>query len=224
MSDKGILDWFGKRKESSVTIGARGHVMVVRDTVAELKNALDCMVKGDAVAAVKCTERLMLCEKEADRIEDKLCAEISRGELSVQERETLIRFVRQTDKVANWAKEGAIYLQLLNETNARVPVEIWSELAHMTDELIEEIKFLVGAIENMNADPKKVFGEIDSLNDQERIIDGLYFTCIKHAHLSEMDPRGLYLVDELIEAIEMAADSGKSCGDAINIMLISRGV
>ena len=36
MSDKGILDWFGKRKESSVTIGARGHVMVVRDTVAEL--------------------------------------------------------------------------------------------------------------------------------------------------------------------------------------------
>lgn len=224
MSDKGILEWFGKRKESSVTLGARGHVMAVRDTVAELKNALDCMVKGDTAAAVKCTERLILREEEADRMEDRLCAEISRGELSVQDRENLIHFVRQTDRVANWAKEGAIYLQLLNETGASVPKEIWSELAHMTDELIEETKFLVGAIESVNVDPKKVLRDIDALNDQERIIDGLYFSCIKHAHLSSMDPRGLYLVDELAEAIEMAADSGKSCGDTINIMLTSRGV
>ncbi len=224
MNDKGILEWFGKRKENSVTLGARGHVMAVRDTVAELKNALDCMVKGDAAAAVKCTDRLILCEEEADRMEDRLCAEISRGELSVQDRENLIHFVRQTDRVANWAKEGAIYLQLLNETGASVPKETWAELAHMAAELIEETKFLMGATESINTDPKKVLREIDALNDQERIIDGLYFACIKHAHLSSMEPRGLYLVDKLAEAIEMAADSGKSCGDTINIMLTSRGV
>ncbi len=224
MSDKGILDWFGKRKESTVAMGARGHVVTVRDTVSELKNALDCMVKGDAAAASKCMERLILSEEEADRTEDRLCAEISRGELSVQERENLIRFVRKTDDIANWAKEGSIFIQLLNETGADVPKDIWSDLAHMAEELIEEVKFLGVAIENINVDPKKVYGEIESLNDQERIIDGLYFACIKHAHLSSMDPKGVYLVDELVEAIEMAADSGKACGDAINIMLMSRGV
>jgi len=38
-----------------------------------------------------------------------------------------------------------------------------------------------------------------------------------------MDPKAVMLVRDLISAIESAADSGKSCGDTINILLVSRG-
>lgn len=224
MSDKGILDWFGKRKEDSVNDGSRSHAVAVHDTVAELRRALGAMAGGDPAGALKCIERLMLSEEEADRIEDRLAAEISRGEMSVQEREDLIVFVRKTDKVANWAKEGAIQLQLLVETRAVVPEEIWEELEHMVEELIAEIRLLVAAIESMHTDVNATKRNIDSLNDQERILDSLYFKGIKHAHLSDMDPKAVLLVDNLINAIEMAADNGKSCGDTINILMVSRGI
>ncbi|MDC7951532.1 DUF47 family protein [Methanomassiliicoccaceae archaeon COG_1] len=224
MNDKGILNWFGRRKGSSVNDGSRSHAMAVLDTVTELRRALDAMAKGDRDGAVKCTDRLFLSEEEADRIEDRLAVEISRGEMSVQEREDLVTFVRKTDKIANWAKEGAIHLQLIIETRADVPKEIWEELERMVGELMEEIRFLVAAIESMQRDANGALRNIDALNDQERIIDSLYFAGVKHSHLSVMDPKTVLLVDNLFNAVEMAADNGKSCGDTINILIVSRGV
>lgn len=224
MSDKGILEWFGRKKESSVSDGSRSHAMAVTDTVSELKSSLKAMAEGDRAKAVKGIERLMLCEQEADRIEDRLTAEISRGEMSVQEREDLIVFVRDTDEIANWAKEAAIHEQLIIETGAQVPPEIWAEAAEMAGELETESKALVDAIAGMRGDPRAALSGIDAVFDQERIIDGLYFQGIKHAHMSQMDAKAVVLVDRMIDAMEKSADSGKSCGDMINILIASRGV
>ncbi|MFA6870311.1 MAG: DUF47 family protein [Methanomethylophilus sp.] len=217
------MEWFGKRKEDNVGSGTRNHAMAVLDTASELGLALTAMAKGDEDAAVKCTERLILSEVEADRIEDRLCADISTGELSFQEREDLIHFVRETDQVANWAKEAALHLQLIIETRSQVPPEIWRELADMAEELTSEVRYLLAVIESMWSDSRVTVCNIDSVNDQERVIDRLYFSAIKHVHLSEMDPKAVMLVRDLISAIESAADSGKSCGDTINILLVSRG-
>jgi len=224
LSDKSIFDWFGKRKEATVTDGTRDHAIAILDAVSELKNALKCMENGDVAAALKGAERLILSEREADRMEDRLCAEISRGELSVQEREDLISFVRKAHKIANWAKEAGIHMQLVVETSTSVPKDMWSELGKMTGELITEVKFLVAAIESIMANQKETLRNVDAIYDQERIIDGCYFSAIKHAHLSDMDPKAVLLVTEMINSIEMAADSGKSCADTIEILIVSRGI
>lgn len=224
MSDRSILDWFGKRKENSVNDGSRSHVVAVLDTVSELGASFVAMAEGDTVKATKSLERLMLSEQEADRIEDRLAAEISRGEMTVQERENLIAFVRKTDKVANWAKEAAIQEQLILETRASVPTEIWKELADMAEELKVEVRFLQNAIEDMRDDYRGAMANVDAVFDQERVIDGMYFVGIKHAHLSDMDPKDVLLVDNIINAVEMSADNCKSCGDTINILIASKGV
>ncbi|WP_157844270.1 hypothetical protein [Candidatus Methanomethylophilus sp. 1R26] len=46
-SNKALLDWFGKRKESSVTEDARGHALSICDCASDLRNVLDCMARGD---------------------------------------------------------------------------------------------------------------------------------------------------------------------------------
>jgi len=217
-----MLVWFSKRKEETVRVGSRSHGLVVQDAVTELNLALVAMSKGDQVSAMKCIERLMLSEREADRIEDKLCADVSGGELSVQEREDLIHFIRKMDQIANWAKEGAIHIQLLKETNALVPEYIWQEIEKMSSELIPAVKYLVKIVENMDSVSTETNRNIEAVYDQEKIIDGMYFTCIKHVHLSPMDPRAVMLIRELIFTIEMAADTCKACADTISIMLAAR--
>jgi len=223
LSDKKeIMGWFSKRKGETVMMGSRSHGLVVQDAVTELDLALIAMGKGDQVNAMKCIERLMLLEREADKIEDKLCADVSGGELSVQEREDLIHLIRKMDQIANWAKEGAIHIQLLMETNALVPDYIWAEVEKMSAELIPAVKHLVKTVENIGSSPAETTGNIEAVYDQEKIIDELYFSSIKHVHLSPMDPRAVMLVRELIFSLEMASDTCKTCADTISIMLVAR--
>ena len=222
MSEKGIMGWFTKRKEDAVRQGSRSHGLVVLDAVTELDMAIIAMSKGNRGDATKCIERLILCEREADRIEDKLCADISGGELSVQEREDLIHFVRKMDQIANWSKEASIHIQLINDTNALVPEDIWREVAKMSAELIPTVKYLVKTTESMTSDVTETLRNIDAVIDQEKIVDNLYFETIKRIHLSTMDPRAVMLMREVVLSLEMAADTCKTCADTVSILLVTR--
>ena len=225
MNDKkGMMGWFSKRKEEVVRMGSRSQGLIILDVVTELDLALKAMVKNDVVNAMKCIERLFLLEKEADRLEDKLCADVSGGELSVQDREDLIHLIRKMDQIANWCKEGAIHIQLLKETNALVPDYIWVEIEKMSAELIPAVKSLIKIIQTIDSFSTETLRSIESVSDQEKIVDEMYFSCIKQVHLSPMDPRAVMLVRELIFSIEMAADSCKSCADAFSLMNAARKI
>ena len=60
MSDdsKGLLGWFGKRKEGVIQSGMRAHALSVFDCVTELGNATRSMESGDTSLALKAIERL----------------------------------------------------------------------------------------------------------------------------------------------------------------------
>lgn len=222
MSEKGMLDWFSKRTEDTVRIGSRSHGIAVLDAVSELNMALKSMADGKKDVALKCLDRLFLSEHEADRIEDKLCIEIVGGELSVQEREDLIHFVRKMDEIANWAKEAALYVQLIVETRSEVPQEIWKANEKMSSEIMTAVKYLIKAIESLGSDSKETVKNIDAVNDQEMVVDTLFFQNIKQAHLSDMDPKAMMLVRDMIHSLEMTADVCKTCADTITILLTSR--
>ena len=219
-----MLVWFSKRKGESARMGARSHALVVLDAATELELALNAMAKGENVSAMKCIERLIMLEREADKFEDRLCAEVSGGELSVQEREDLIYFIRKMYSIAKWIKEAGIHVQLLVETHALVPDYVWKEMGKMSSELIATVRYLIKVVESMDTSPTETLGNIESVYDQEKIIDGMYFTIIKQVHLSPMDPRAVMLVRELVFAVEMAADTCKACSDSISIIISARRI
>jgi uncharacterized protein Yka (UPF0111/DUF47 family) len=128
------------------------------------------------------------------------------------------------DQIANWCKEGAIHIQLLKETNALVPDYIWMEIEKMSAELMPAVKSLIKIIQNADNFTNETLRSIEAISDQEKIIDEMYFSCIKQVHLSPMDPRAVMLVRELIFSIEMAADVCKDCADAFNMMFASRRI
>lgn len=223
MSDvKDLLGWFGKRKGGTVQAGLRKHSLAVLDVVSEVGRAIAAMGEGDQAATLKSIDRMILSEREADRIEDRLRADITTGELSTQEREDLLRIVRKTDKIADWATQAGIHIQMGVEIGASVPQHIWESMKLMSTELILAVRMLVKAYENLTSNPSEIGRNVEAVKDQERIIDQINFANVKKVLMTDMDYKSTMLMKGLVDSMEMSADACKSCADTLSVLMSAR--
>jgi predicted phosphate transport protein (TIGR00153 family) len=224
LSEKGsLMDWFGKRRESVVTKAMREHAEKVGDTVAELNRAMTALVRGDRDTALDAMKRLILSEKEADRIEEMITEELSKGDMESKEREDLMHLIRRLDYVADWAKEAGIDLQLILETKVNVPISLWKRYAEMTAELEKAAKALRMSIDALGVDADAVIKYERSVEVSEHILDEMYFSTKKEIFLAtELDPRAIYLMRDLLHGIENSADKCKDSADILHILVVSQ--
>ncbi len=222
---KGLLDWFVKRKGEKIDTGSRAHGLVVHDAVNELANAVGAMGRGDTDAAARSVDRIVLCEREADRVEESLTSEMSKGSLTIREREDLLHFIKKTDKVADWCLDAGTYIQLMIETGISAPNTVWESMAAMTKELQLAVKLLVSAIDclQQGAPMEDAVRCVESIKDQERVIDSMYFAGLKKVMISDMDFRSVMLTRSLFDDIEEAADACKNCAETILLIITARG-
>ena len=223
---KALIDWFAKRKGETLNTGSRAHGLVVYDAVNELANAIAAMGKCDKETAIKCVDRIVLCEREADRVEDRLTSELSKGSLSIQEREDLLHFIKKTDSIADHCLDAGMYIQLLVETEISIPFEIWESLSEMTKELQLAVKLLISAIDclQQGSPSEEASRCVESIKDQERVIDMMNYSNTKKILLSEMDFKGIMLSHGLISDVEEAADACKGCAETIMMIIVTRGL
>jgi predicted phosphate transport protein (TIGR00153 family) len=224
LSEKGsLLEWFGKRRESLVTKGIREHAEKVGDSASELNRALTALVRSDRDTALDACKRLILSEKEADRLEEMITEELSKGDMESKEREDLMHLIRRMDHVADWAKEAGMNLQLILETNVSVPVNLWRKYAEMAVELEKATKSLRMSIDALGVDADAVIKYERSVATSEHILDEMYFTTKKEILLStDLDPRAIYLMRDLLHGMENSADSCKDAADILHILVISQ--
>lgn len=217
------MEYFGKRRESLVTKGIREHAEKVGDTVSELNRALTALVRVDRDTALDAMKRLLLSEKEADRWEEIITEELSKGEMEVKEREDLMHLIRRMDNVADWSKEAGMNLQLIIETKVTVPIDLWKKYAEMTAELEKATKSLRLSIDALGVDADAVIRYERGVEESEHILDEMYFSTKKEIFLaSELDPRAIYLMRDLLHGIENSADSCKDAADILHILVISQ--
>lgn len=224
MSEKGsLLDYFGKRRESLVTKGIREHAEKVGDTASELNRALNALVRVDRDTALDAMKRLLLSEKEADRLEEMITEELSKGEMEAKEREDLMHLIRRMDNVADWAKEAGMNLQLIIETKVAVPIALWKKYAEMSAELEKATKSLRMSIDALGVDAEAVIRYERGVEESEHMLDEMYFSTKKEIFLTlELDPRAIYLMRDLLHGIENSADSCKDAADILHILVISQ--
>ena len=226
MSDdaKNIISWFGKRKEDVLQDGMRTHALSVLDCVTELGNSMRAMEGGDVQGAMKAVERLYVLEHEADAKEEVLCNQMSIGELSPQDREDFMHFVKKTDSIANWCKEAAIHLQLVADTGAQIPRPIWEMLSGAVSDLESEVNGLMNAIRILGTGSEGLTACISGVKEQERRIDAAYMTITRAIIMSDMDYKAMMLSQKVLESLEQAADTCKGCAETINILFNSKRI
>lgn len=199
--------------------GSRNHGLSVLDVVSEANGTFEAMQAGDHQAALRCIDRMVLSEREADRIESKLCAEITDGTLGVEERQDLLELVRESDLIADYANEAGIYAQMIIDLGVEVPQELWADIRQMARELLLEVKMFVRALEAIDADHVEVRRCIESIKDQERIIDDLNYSTMKKILMSDMEYKGVMLVTGLIKDLERSSDECKHSAETIQIII-----
>jgi predicted phosphate transport protein (TIGR00153 family) len=215
------LEWFGIRRESVVMNGIRDHVRAVGDAVSELNKAVTALCGADRPKASEAIGRMLLSEKEADNIEERISEELSKGDMEPKEREDLLRLVRRMDYIADWSKEAGMNLQLILEAEVKVPVELWSHYHEMTIELEKAAKELRASIENLGVNHEMANKHSREVERLEHVLDEMYFTTKKAILFSDIDPRAVFLLRDMLHGIENSADSCKDVADIIHILLIS---
>jgi len=217
-----LLDWFGKRRESVVMKGMREHAQKISDTITELNRAVVAMTRGEKEKALDAIKRVVLSEKEADRLEAMITEELSKGDLESKEREDLMHLIRRMDYVADWAKEASLNLQLVVEANVQVPVTLWVKYSDMTAELEKSAKALKTTIDNLGVDEEAVIKYERTVIIQEHILDEMYFSTKKEILFADIDPKAIYLMRDILHDIENSSDKCKDAAYMMHIILISQ--
>ncbi len=218
---RSLLEWFGKRRESLVIKGLRDHVIAVGDATAELNKAVTALCNSDKEKAMDALTRMLLSEKEADNIEERISVELSKGDMEPKERELLMRLVRRMDFIADWSKESGMNLQLILEAKGKVPVNLWTHYHEMTIELERTTKELRASIEQLGVNEELADKHSREVERLEHVLDELYFVTKKEILFSDIDPRAVFLLRDMLHGIENAADSCKDVADIIHILLTS---
>lgn len=216
-----MLEWFGKRRESVVMSGIRDHVRAVGDAASELNKAVTALCGSDPSKALDALNRMLLAEQEADSIEERMSMELSKGDMEPKEREDLMRLVRRMDFVADWSKEAGMNLQLILEGKVKVPCSLWSHYHEMTIELERATKELRASIENLGINEEMAEKHSREVERLEHVLDELYFVTKKEILFSDIDPRAVFLLRDMLHGIENAADSCKDVSDIIHILITS---
>jgi predicted phosphate transport protein (TIGR00153 family) len=216
-----LLEWFNKRRESVVMNGIRDHVRAVGDATSELNKAVTALCGSDPSKAMDALNRMLLAEQEADSLEDRMSMELSKGDMEPKEREDLMRMVRRMDFIADWSKEAGMNLQLILEAGVKVPCSLWTHYHEMTIELERATKELRASIENLGINEQMAEKHSREVERLEHVLDELYFVTKKEILFSDIDPRAVFLLRDMLHGIENAADSCKDVADIIHILITS---
>lgn len=222
MSDKGSMsDWFGKRRESVISRGIRDHAEKVCDTISEINRAFGAMANEDHVKAIDAIRRLTYSEKEADNVEERMSEELAKGDLAPKEREDLMHLVRRMEDVADWGNEASRDLQLTIEANVSVPVNLWRKFFELTTELEKSSKAMRQSVDAFGVSSETVMSQEKAVGVLEHIIDDMYFSIKKEILMTELDPKGLYILMDMLRCLEESSDSSKDAVDMLHILVIS---
>ncbi len=178
-------------------------------------------MEDDREAALAALRVVYLEERAADNLEVVLFEDLSKGELDAKQRETLMRLVRQIDKVSEHMKQAGLSLELLMESKKKVPRQFWKYYKDITDLLIDQTKDLRSAVEAFGRDENEVLDYREKVKTLEQKIDDHYFKLRKTLIGSAAQPLALVVLTDLLVSIESASDRAEEAADMLFILVMA---
>ncbi|MFH0815585.1 MAG: DUF47 family protein [Methanobacteriota archaeon] len=221
MNEKALSSWFRKRRESTVLDTAREHLLKILDSARDMDTAMMHVEGGEKAEALKDIQRVILAEKAADNIELRMHETLATGDLPSKEREDLMHLVKRQDHISDWIKSAAMNLEILIESNVKIPPEMWGKYRVITLKAVSAVTALKGLMDSLgvnNQDIGRYAADVDRL---EHEVDDDYFAIKKDLMLSDIDPRVISVMRDLLYALENALDNVKSSSELVHIIITS---
>jgi len=216
-----LLKWFEKRRETKAITTMQQHLATTMSAVENLENAVKASVSGNEEKTKALINRVISAEKEADRLRRTVMIELAGGELPPTDREDLMHLMKRVDMVADWCREST---RVLNATPMQdVPEILKNATVQMVEGVRECATALRKSINSMAEKPEEALKAADEVERLEERVDDIFENSRRLLAQEEKLKIGVaILMNELFEAIEMAADACEDACDQVRIIVVRR--
>ena len=213
--------WFVKRRKNKILEIAYRQMTAALDSVNDLERAIKAVLDKDGRTARRTIERLFQVEEEIDGLRRTVFEELTKGTLPPQEREDIMRLVKNLDVMADYVKDSARDVLVLMDVD--VPEELWKAFHDMSCNIVSTAAVLRESLRNLSENPSMARAMSEKVEDEENKVDRKHLE-IKSLLLKygdKVNPAALVILKDLLNSMEEAADSCADTGDYIRILTVS---
>jgi len=216
-----LLKWFEKRRESKAITLMQRHLATTIGAVEDLERTVNASVSNNERETKASIDRVISAEKEADRLRRVVMIELAGGELPPIDREDLMHLMKRVDMVADWCREST---RILNATPMQdVPEPLKKAAVQMVEGVRECATALRKSINSMAEKPREALQAADEVERLEEKVDDIFENSRRLLAKEEKLKVGVaILINELFEAIELAADACEDACDQVRVIVVRR--
>ncbi len=207
-----------KRKALSVS---RDHLREVMDISRKISQLVTVFVNGDKNLARELFADIKKAQNDVDVARRVVSRELAEIGAILMSREDFLRFTNLTSEIADFCEGIAFRLLQIMERGWKVPKEIKEDLIELSDAVFYTISKLRETVMTLNYGTSKALEKTREVEAAERIVDSLYRQLEVDIIDSKMDLPPMFLLWNVVQHLEDAADKAKDASDAARILALT---
>lgn len=189
------------------------HSQKVSLAVHALKSATEAWQRGDRQQLARFVDEVSSLEKEADSIRRSVAREISRSDISYNQKELFRRLAHQTDDVADTARRAGRFLLIIQDL--LLPPELKSDIVKMASLSQAAMNRLAEAIFCLSEPTERRIEHIAHISEMEESVDDLEFKIQQEAADLTVDTWSAIIFWRLVLTVGRVADYIEDASDEL---------
>ena len=207
-----------KRKALDVS---RDHLREVVDISRKISQLVSVFVNGDKNLAEELFSDIKKAQNGVDTARRNVSRELAEIGAILMSREDFLRFTNLTNDIADYCEGIGFRLLQIMEREWKVPTQIKEDLIKLSDAVFDTISKLRETVMTLNYGTAKALEKAREVEAAERIVDDIYRQLEVDIIDSKMDLPPMFLLWNVVQHLEDAADKAKDASDAARILALT---
>jgi predicted phosphate transport protein (TIGR00153 family) len=197
---------------------SRDHLRQVVDISRKISQLVAVFVEGDKNVARELFADITKAQNDVDAARRTVSLELAEIGAILMSREDFLRFTNLTSEIADFCEGIAFRLLQIMERGWKVPRGIKEDLIKLSDAVFDTISRLRETVMTLNYGASKALEKAREVEAAERKVDGLYRQLEVDIIDSKMDLPPMFLLWDVVQLMEDAADKAEDASDAARIL------
>ncbi|MBS7642062.1 MAG: DUF47 family protein [Candidatus Bathyarchaeia archaeon] len=218
----GLIGWLYGRRKSRLISSVVRHLELATRCVEDISEATHRALNNDN--PIDILELLNEKEREADTYRRSIIYELSKSELTAEDKDDLSHLVKRVDMIADYARGAGRILSILPKLGD-LPVELKSCIRDMVELLVKCGQATRRCVETLLEDKEEALKYADKVEEIEEGIDEVYGRCRRLIvdNSDKMPVAHIIFLVQFLDALENTADSCEDTVDQVRVIAIHIG-
>ena len=207
-----------KRKALDVS---RDHLREVVDISRKISQLVSVFVNGDKKLAQELFSDIKKAQNGVDTARRNVSRELAEIGAILMSREDFLRFTNLTSDIADYCEGIGFRLLQIMERGWNVPKQIKEDLIKLSDAVFDTISKLRETVMTLNYGTAKALEKAREVEAAERLVDDIYRQLEVDIIESKMEFPPMFLLWNVVQHLEDAADKAKDASDAARILALT---